>query len=110
MITADNRICWGVVEYLNKESSKENDSFRQSEWGQEAVDSMCQLVRYFPIPVGPEGSELTLGVLMDQTPKELISKVMLEEKVFDTWYHGRTVLMGDGRLLWIRGRIPGRFP
>ena len=96
-ITADNRICWVVIEYHNQELSKESESFRKSEWGQEAVESMCDLVRDFPIPVGPEGSELTLGHLIDRTPKELISKVMLEEKVFDTWYHGRTVLMGDGK-------------
>ncbi|KAF9395083.1 hypothetical protein CPC16_009343 [Podila verticillata] len=44
--------------HLNKDSSKLNDSFRNS-------------------------------------PKELISKVMLEEKVFETWYDRRTVLLGD---------------
>ncbi|KAG9071559.1 hypothetical protein KI688_005771 [Linnemannia hyalina] len=27
--------------------------------------------------------------------QELISKVMLEEKVFETWHHGRAVLIGD---------------
>ncbi|GJJ71466.1 hypothetical protein EMPS_03816 [Entomortierella parvispora] len=95
LTTADNRICWVVIEYLNEQSSKENDSFRQSEWGQEAAESMCKLVRDFPIPVGPEGSNMTLGTLLDRTPKDLISKVMLEEKVFTTWYHGRTILLGD---------------
>ncbi|KAF8916354.1 hypothetical protein BGZ58_005305 [Dissophora ornata] len=29
------------------------------------------------------------------TPTHLISKVFLEEKMFKTWYHGRTVLTGD---------------
>lgn len=96
LTTADNRICWIVVEYLNEQSSKENDSFRQSEWGKEAAGSMCDLVRDFPIPVGPEGSNLTLAALLDRTPKDLISKVMLEEKVFSTWHHGRTVLLSNG--------------
>ncbi|KAH7034444.1 hypothetical protein BKA57DRAFT_510255 [Linnemannia elongata] len=33
-----------------------------------------------------------------QARKELISKVMLEEKVFHNWSHGRAVLQGDGKL------------
>ena len=37
-----------------------------------------------------------LGSLLDATPKENISKVVLEEKVYETWTHGRTVLIGDG--------------
>lgn len=56
---------------------------------------MCKEVRDFAIP-GGDGS-LTMADLIDNTPKHLISKVMLEEKVFDTWYYGRTVLIGDGK-------------
>ncbi|KAF9993998.1 hypothetical protein BGZ80_007955, partial [Entomortierella chlamydospora] len=33
--------------------------------------------------------------ILDATPKNLISKVFLEEKVFQTWYDGRSVLIGD---------------
>ncbi|KAF9996625.1 hypothetical protein BGZ79_009630 [Entomortierella chlamydospora] len=33
--------------------------------------------------------------IFDVTPRELICKVFLEEKVFQTWYHGRSVLIGD---------------
>ncbi|KAF9080763.1 hypothetical protein BGX27_005287, partial [Mortierella sp. AM989] len=36
-----------------------------------------------------------MGDLIANTPKDCISKVFLEEKVFQTWYHGRTVLVGD---------------
>lgn len=57
---------------------------------------MCKLIYDYPITVGPEGSQMTMGQLLDKTPKHLISKVMLEEKVFLTRYHGRTVLLGDG--------------
>ncbi|KAI1293403.1 hypothetical protein EDD11_008426 [Mortierella claussenii] len=35
---------------------------------------------------------------MGATPKDLISKVYVEEKMFETWYHGRTVLIGDGAI------------
>jgi hypothetical protein len=85
-----------VVLYLDKRSSKEHDSFRNSEWGPEAAEAMCKEVRHFKVPGGNDGKTLTLGDYIDRTPKGLISKVMLEEKVFDTWYGGRTVLLGDG--------------
>ncbi|KAG0342028.1 hypothetical protein BG000_007221 [Podila horticola] len=80
---------------LNKLSAKANDSFRASELGPEAAQAMCKEVRNFKIPGGRDGKGLTLGVLIDRTPKDLISKVMLEEKLFDTWHGGRTVLLGD---------------
>jgi hypothetical protein len=56
---------------------------------------MCNEVRDFAIPGGPN-NDMVLGDLIDKTPKDLISKVMLEEKVFDTWFHGRVALLGDG--------------
>ncbi|KAG0357732.1 hypothetical protein BGX24_006148 [Mortierella sp. AD032] len=55
---------------------------------------MCEETRNFRIPLGG-GKTGTMGDLYDATPKEYISKVMLEEKVFDTWYHRRFVLLGD---------------
>ncbi|KAF8943905.1 hypothetical protein BGZ47_004900 [Haplosporangium gracile] len=69
-------------------------SFKNSEWGPEAVETMTEKVRSFPIISGSD-KKLTLGDLINWTPKELISKVMLEEKVFKTWHHGRAVLIGD---------------
>jgi hypothetical protein len=56
---------------------------------------MCNDIRDFPI-VGGDGT-LTLGDLIDKTPKDQMAKVMLEEKIFDTWHHCRTVLVGDGK-------------
>ncbi|KAI1318948.1 hypothetical protein EDD11_005382 [Mortierella claussenii] len=92
-ITMKNNIyCWGVNLYLDEESFKEHDSFRNSEWGPEKAEAMCKQVRDFPVPGGVNNS-MTLGDLIDATP--LVSKVMLEEKIFETWYSGRTVLLGD---------------
>ncbi|KAF9122308.1 hypothetical protein BGW39_009851 [Mortierella sp. 14UC] len=54
---------------------------------------MCDEIRDFPITFG--NGKLTLGDLYDKTPKDKISKVMLEKKIFKTWHHGRTVLFGD---------------
>lgn len=82
--------------FLNKRTSKAGEFFRNSEWGPQGVEAMCEEVRDFTVPGGKDGQVLTMGDLIDRTPKDLISKVMLEEKVFDTWFSGRTVLLGDG--------------
>lgn len=66
------------------------------EWGPAAAEAMCNEVRHFRVPGGKDGKGLTLGDYFDKSPKEYIAKVMLEEIVFDTWYGGRTVLIGDG--------------
>lgn len=82
-----------VLENLNEVSSKANDFFRNSEWGPEAAEAMCKEVSDFPVA----RNNMTLGDLFDRTPKDMISKVMLEEKLFDTWSGGRIVLLGDGK-------------
>ncbi|KAF9293584.1 hypothetical protein BGZ74_011640 [Mortierella antarctica] len=81
--------------FLNSDTLKTHDSFRNSEWGPEAAQAMCKEVHHFKLPIGKDGAVVTIGDLIDRTPKDLISKVMLEEKVFDTWYDRRTVLLGD---------------
>ncbi|KAI1299079.1 hypothetical protein EDD11_006499 [Mortierella claussenii] len=91
--THNNIVCWCVVQYLDGESAKLNDSFRNTEWSTEAALAMCEHVWDFPLP-GGNGS-LKLGDIISNTPTKQISKVMLEEKLFDTWYHRRTVLLGD---------------
>ncbi|KAF8983256.1 hypothetical protein BGZ52_001130 [Haplosporangium bisporale] len=98
MPTKKNTVCWMVIQFLTKESAKQNDSFRNSEWGPEAAAAMCKEWRHLKVPGGKTG-ELTLGDYIDRSPKEYIAKVMLEEIVFDTWYSGRTVLLGDGEFL-----------
>ncbi|KAG0318291.1 hypothetical protein BGZ99_005784 [Dissophora globulifera] len=47
------------------------------------------------LPLGANGGYVTIGDLVDNTPQENITKVMLEEKLYNTWYHRRTVLIGD---------------
>ncbi|GJJ75048.1 hypothetical protein EMPS_07406 [Entomortierella parvispora] len=94
--TKQRTICWMAIEHLNKSSSKEHEheSSRNSDWGPEAAEAMAQAVRDLPIlNAGKTGT--SLGDLIDKTDKNLISKVVLEEKVYKTWYGGRTVLLGD---------------
>ncbi|GJJ67788.1 hypothetical protein EMPS_00134 [Entomortierella parvispora] len=92
--TKQRTLCWMAIEHLNESSRKEHDIFRDSDWGPEAAEAMAQTVRDFPIVNGGKPGT-TLGHLIDKTNKDLISKVVLEEKVFKTWYGGRTVLLGD---------------
>ncbi|KAF9093614.1 hypothetical protein BGX23_003117 [Mortierella sp. AD031] len=96
--TAQNTICWIVARHLDAASSKAAEEERlknneNSEWGPNAAQSMCDETRHFRLPI--DDGKWTLGDMFDRTPKDLISKVMLEEKVFETWYSGRTVLLGD---------------
>ncbi|KAG0199095.1 hypothetical protein BGX33_011878 [Mortierella sp. NVP41] len=96
--TAQNTLCWTVIYHLDKKTSKVTEEQRlrnneDSEWDAHPAQTMCNETRHFPLPLR-EG-KMTMGDLYDLTEKELISKVMLEEKVFKTWYSGRTVLLGD---------------
>lgn len=72
--------------------------FRQaenSEWGPVAAQFMCDETKNIPITLG--NGKMTLADIFDRTPMDRTSLVMLEEKLFKTWYHGRTVLLGDGK-------------
>ncbi|KAG0273300.1 hypothetical protein BGZ95_010882 [Linnemannia exigua] len=96
--TAQNTLCFMVIHHLSKTTSKGalEQRFRNnenSEWGAHPAQTMCDETRDFRIParVGMK----TMGDIYDLTPKDLISKVMLEEKVFKTWHSGRSVLLGD---------------
>lgn len=64
--------------------------FDNAEWGPEANQSMIEEVRDYPCALGG-----TMGDLIDLTPPEMISRVFLEEKLFESWHHGRVVLIGD---------------
>ncbi|KFH67359.1 hypothetical protein MVEG_06093 [Podila verticillata NRRL 6337] len=92
-ITKQNTICWLVVLSLDKKTKKDHDNFRTSEWGVREIFNILQQVEKFPIPNG--GGDKTLRNLFDKTRLPHTTKVILEEKVFKTWYHRRTVLLGD---------------
>ncbi|KAG0039945.1 hypothetical protein BGZ82_006058 [Podila clonocystis] len=64
--------------------------FNNSEWGPEANKSMIDEICEFPITHGG-----VLRDLIDATDSDLISKVYIEEKLYQTWNHGRTALIGD---------------
>ncbi|KAF9992594.1 hypothetical protein BGZ79_002880 [Entomortierella chlamydospora] len=86
---SNNQISWGFGVQLSNSILKEAH-FRNSEWAPEINDTTLGRYRNFPCPVGG-----TMGELFDATPKELISKVFIEEKMFKTCYYSRSVLIGD---------------
>jgi hypothetical protein len=83
-----------VIRFLDELQSVDSV---HSEWSADAAEVMCNEVRDYKVPGGKDGKILTLGDYIDRTPKGSIGKLKLEEKVFDTWYGGRTVLLGDGK-------------
>ncbi|KAF9365947.1 hypothetical protein BGX34_007306 [Mortierella sp. NVP85] len=84
-----NQICWGLGIQLSPSEAKDQQ-FRNSEWGPESNEAMIKEFQDMPCPWGG-----TIGEMIEDTPKHLISKVFLEEKNFTAWYYGRTVLIGD---------------
>ncbi|KAF9349130.1 hypothetical protein BGX26_012536 [Mortierella sp. AD094] len=83
-----NRICYGIVIQLTPEERE--TAFKNSEWSSQSVDTTLAKIVHHKVPFGG-----TLGDFINATPKELISNVYLEEKMFETWTHGRVALLGD---------------
>ncbi|KAF9365856.1 hypothetical protein BGX34_007944 [Mortierella sp. NVP85] len=89
MTLPGNRISWAVIQNVAKGNAEKGEGFRFSEWGPEATLEMANFVRHLRNPYNA-----TLGDIIDKSPN--ISKIMLEEKFYETWYDGRVVLLGDG--------------
>ncbi|KAF9182239.1 hypothetical protein BGZ51_004857 [Haplosporangium sp. Z 767] len=85
-----NQICWTLIYQFKNVAEAREQQFRNSEWAPETNEAMLKEYYNNPCPYGG-----IMGDLIDATPKELISKVFVEEKLFETWFHSRTVLIGD---------------
>ncbi|KAF9431540.1 hypothetical protein BGZ76_000180 [Entomortierella beljakovae] len=84
-----NRICW-VVQKKITDDEYQAMMFRKSSHGFDTPEDMIGEVKHLKTAYGS-----TIGTLIDYTPHDSLSKVWTEDKVFNTWYHGRTVLIGD---------------
>ncbi|KAF9352662.1 hypothetical protein BGX26_009560 [Mortierella sp. AD094] len=87
---AENRLGFNICGRMDKPEEHDEKDFLFTDWKPAAADELCEMVRHYKCPFGG-----TVGDIMDRTPKERLSKVFLEDKYFSTWYHKRTVLMGD---------------
>ncbi|KAI8345109.1 hypothetical protein B0O80DRAFT_298581 [Mortierella sp. GBAus27b] len=95
----DKRMAYSLKVQLDEKAAKEA-RFRNTEWAPESNEKLIQQVRNFPIRhFGDDHHDKevrrTVGDLIDATDPELISRVFLEVKLQETWYYGRTVLVGD---------------
>ncbi|KAF9431015.1 hypothetical protein BGZ94_000482 [Podila epigama] len=95
LTTKQNTVCWMVIQFLNKDTYKDNDTFSTTEWGPECAEALAKEVREFKLPGLRNGQPRTLGDYVDRTKLANMSKVLLEEIVFETWYGGCAVLIGD---------------
>ncbi|KAG0247439.1 hypothetical protein BG011_001472, partial [Mortierella polycephala] len=86
-----NQLCWALFYQFTTTTEFKAQQCHNSEWGTKTnISTMIQQYYDLPCPYGG-----TVGELIDATPKDLISKVFCEEKLFETWFCGRTVLIGD---------------
>lgn len=88
--TVGNRIAWSVGGELLTPEGSDDINFKQSEFGPEAIDATCTLIQDLALPWGG-----TLGDIIQHTRRDFITKVMVEEKHYKTWHHGRAVLIGE---------------
>jgi hypothetical protein len=109
----ENRIAWSIggrsdaitgSSFWSESQEEASSSFghkhhqnsRFPDWGEaesESIEEICEQMKTKRNPFGYG----TYGDLIEKTPKHLISRVMFEEKGFQTWYGFRTVLIGDGK-------------
>ncbi|KAF9985652.1 hypothetical protein BGZ75_002698 [Mortierella antarctica] len=86
---SENRICWRLTIQLDSGDAKAQ-MFRNSEWGPESNAAMIEEFYHLACPFGGK-----MGDIIDATPKDRISLVSYEQKLFETWFDGRTCLIGD---------------
>ncbi|KAF9348276.1 hypothetical protein BGX34_002570 [Mortierella sp. NVP85] len=90
MPLAGSRYSWLVSRSLDVPVTSNSGNADFADWGPDATDEMSKAIRNLP---GPDGG--TMGEILDNTDRQTISRVILEERFFRTWYGGRTVLIGD---------------
>ncbi|KFH66270.1 hypothetical protein MVEG_08369 [Podila verticillata NRRL 6337] len=67
--TSQNTVCWMVIQFLEKDTYKDNDTFRISEWREEDADALCREVRVFKVPGIRNRQPITLGDYIDKTSR-----------------------------------------
>ncbi|KAF8929716.1 hypothetical protein BGZ58_008717 [Dissophora ornata] len=87
-----NKISWCYGGEIDQDP-KNTDSISLNEyWGtatskvESLLDDVCELPTVYGCKVGD---------IINTTPKDLVSSILLEEKFFETWHSKRIVLLGD---------------
>ncbi|KAF9966561.1 hypothetical protein BGZ65_000350, partial [Modicella reniformis] len=96
----NNKIAYIVSEQLKDDASKDIATLRKELLSPESKEKMIKDVSHFPVKTFISENDrpeklCTLGDLFEATEPETTARVLLEEKMFETWHYGRTVLLGD---------------
>ncbi|KAF9322124.1 hypothetical protein BG003_006970 [Podila horticola] len=86
----DNRIAWDIARDVPKTAIRQGESSKVNIWRPEDIEEMLNAVKDCDCPYGGQ-----IGGLLDTTPPEQMYMHMSEERCCETWYGGRTVLLGD---------------
>ncbi|KAG0238405.1 hypothetical protein BGW42_005638 [Actinomortierella wolfii] len=82
------RVGWAICGKLLQTQFHDQENFRFSDYSEESIEELRGKIEDVPVPIG--GS---IGKLMKKT--ESVSHIMLEDRFFNVWHAGRTVLIGD---------------
>ncbi|KAG0054362.1 hypothetical protein BGZ83_011371 [Gryganskiella cystojenkinii] len=85
-----NRVSYVMAQQVNGDAQCEDERFNGIHWEYERAIEMIKKVKDFNIPFGG-----TLEDLLDKTPTEEISRLYMEDRLYETWTDGRTVLIGN---------------
>ncbi|KAG0001419.1 hypothetical protein BGZ65_003507 [Modicella reniformis] len=88
---ANRRLMWVAITPIEKsDKTLCDDGFMASELGPEAIEEMCSRYQDFDCPFGGSMKDI-----FDQSPPHLMSRILVQEMIFDKWCGGRTVLLGN---------------
>lgn len=101
-----NRIAYNISEQLDSKAGQDIDGLKKTKLTPEYLHKMSKEVYNFPIMDGHEHGHgddhidyerkrPVLGDLIDASEPGIPTMILLEEKLYETWYHDRTVLIGD---------------
>ncbi|KAK3816677.1 MAG: hypothetical protein J3Q66DRAFT_343166 [Benniella sp.] len=91
MPTANRRLLWAIITPVEKsDKALCDDGFMATDPGPEAIEEMCSKYQHFGCPIGG-----TMKDMFDQSPPHLMSKNLTNNRVYDKWCGGRTVLVGN---------------
>ncbi|KAF9366815.1 hypothetical protein BGX34_006084 [Mortierella sp. NVP85] len=102
MTLHDNRMCYLIEEQLDSETMNDVTALRGKWLTPEAKEKMIKETYNLPIRhalhnglAAHQDDQRTLGDLIENTDPEMVSTILLEEQLLETWHDGRTVLIGD---------------
>ncbi|KAF9428942.1 hypothetical protein BGZ94_000386 [Podila epigama] len=83
----DNRISWSYGGEINSNAGPNSEAWG---WGHLDARKILPEIKRLSTEYGP-----SVGHIIESTPKDSISSVILEDKFFETWNTKRIVLLGD---------------